>query len=197
MVKSVREVYDGAVTYDYHYSELIQDFDSAATFWEDSGLDVIGISAYFPMADASPTAVISKAEFEVRWEEIFRQYLLPLQTRNPGKTILFTEFGYVDSLAAPYRPADVGADWDEILIDANGNELDDGQEMQANIISALFKVMDRHPGILSGTFLWDNWMASNSVWKNSSASLHRNFSVRGKLSENVIKQYYGEWLDQP
>jgi hypothetical protein len=196
MVQAVRAVYSGLITYDQFYDVLLyNDWFNASSFWEDSGLDVIGISAYFPLADAAPTTVISVEDFESRWETIFEQYLIPLQTRNPGKTILFTEFGYTDSLTSPYvtGTADYAL---RVLIDTNHNGLDDGQEMQANIYAALFNVMDRHPGVLRGAFLWDNMMASDELWAQFFGKA-RGFGVRGKLSEEVVRQQYAKWRDQP
>jgi hypothetical protein len=196
MVQAVRAVYNGSVTYDYHYESIIHpEWYSTDTFWEDSGLDVIGISAYFPLADAEPVSVMEVGELELRWESIFHQYLIPLQTRNPDKTILFTEFGYVDSLIAPYTPfAQAGSFPD--LVDTNGNGLDDGQEVQANIYEAFFNIMDRHPGVVRGAFLWDNWMASSLLWGRT-VSMQRGGFVRGKLAETIVQEQYRIWLDLP
>jgi hypothetical protein len=196
MVQAVRGVYSGLLTYDQFYDvQLYLDFFNASSFWEDSGLDVIGISAYYPLVDAAPTTVISVEDFESRWEIIFEQYLIPLQTRNPGKAILFTEFGYTDTLTSPYVTG--SADYAlRVMIDTNHNGLDDGQEMQANIYAALFNVMDRHPGVLRGAFLWDNMMASDEKWAQFFGKA-RGFDIRDKLSEEVVRQQYAEWRDLP
>jgi hypothetical protein len=196
MVQAVRAVYTGLVTYDYHYDPIIHpEWYSTDTFWDDSGLDVIGISAYFPLADEEPTAVMGVEELEVQWEAIFQKYLIPLHTRNPKIPILFTEFGYVDSLIAPYTPyAQAGAQFD--LLDTNGNGLDDGQEVQANIYEAFFNIMERHPGIIRGAFLWDNWMASDIEWSRTAGKQRGGF-VRGKPAETVVREQYRLWRDQP
>jgi hypothetical protein len=197
MVQSVRQVYSGLITYDMGYDALVNSgfFSTANTLWDDAGLDVIGISAYFSLADAAPTTELSVQKLESRWETIFARYLIPMQAGNPGKTILFTEFGYTDSLAAPYQPsADEFAQ--RVLIDKNNNGLDDGQEMQANIYAALFHVMDRHPGVLSGAFLWGNMMAGDAMW-NGYFGQARGFDIRNKLSEEVVREKYSEWRDRP
>lgn len=193
MVAAVREVYSGALTYDqiYHVFTIpALDYKSGSEhLWEDLGLDVIGISAYFELSDDPPAAVLSVESLEERWEEIVQEHLIPLQASNPGKPIYFTEFGYVDSLGAPYV-----AKSDEFTCrafsDQDGNGLDDGEEMQANIYQAFFNVMDRHPGVVNGAFLWGMMMADDDRWANSFADL-RGFDFRDKLAEDVARAYYG------
>jgi hypothetical protein len=85
---------------------------------------------------------------------------------------------------------------ERVLQDADGNGLDDGQEMQANIILALFNVMDRHPGVLQGVFLWGNQMASDAQW-SAFFGQHRGFDIRDKLAEQVVRDRYGAWRDAP
>ncbi len=192
MVQAVRAVYQGPLTYDQHYDALLQDGYQTSALWEDAGLDTIGISAYFQLVDAPPTSVMSMEELEARWESIFEQTLMPLHNQYPDKTILFTEFGYTASLTSPHKPA---AQMDSLMLlsDSNGNNLDDGQEVQANIYGALFSVMDRHPGVLGGAFLWGNFMASDQQWFDSFFKL-RGFDIRWKLSENVVREQYCAWI---
>jgi len=192
MVAAVRAVYSAPLTYDMHYTVLDQpEFQGPGSYhlWEDLELDVIGLSAYFPLVDSLPTRVMSVEELEESWEAIFQDYLIPLQAANPNRPIYFAEFGYVDSVQSPYEP------WfDEfkrrIFDDADGNGLDDGEETQSNIYQALFNVMDRHPGMLDGTFLWGMMMADDDQWAVSFAQM-REFSVRNKLSEDVVRSHYG------
>ncbi len=196
MIQSVRKVYGGPITYDsYIYTLTHSDFFGTENFWEDTGLDVIGISAYFPLVDKKPASVMSVEEYELVWESLFERYLVPLKNKNPEKTILFTEFGYTDSLISSYTPnAEEGTR--RIFNDSNRNGLDDGQEVQANIYKALFNVMDSHPGVLTGAFLWNNMMASDQMW-NENYGKERGFDIRGKLSEDVVKDYYRKWREQP
>ena len=73
--------------------------------------------------------------------------------------------------------------------DGNGNGVDDGRETQANIYRALFRTMDRYPGTIHGTFLWDTAIASNELWRSFWADA-RSFNIRGKpASEIVMRQY--------
>jgi hypothetical protein len=196
MIQAVREVYHSSLTYDRYYNTLLySDFYGGNEFWGDAGFDVIGISAYFPLVNTRPTGVISVEELESSWEWIFKQYLIPLHTSYPDKPILFTEFGYTDSISAPYQP-DADNSVLRVFIDTNGNSLDDGQETQANIIKALFNVMDRHPGVLLGIFPWGNRMASDFQYYHYYWQ-RRGWDLRGKLSEDVVRVRYDVWRNNP
>jgi len=192
MVASVREVYSGALTYDmlpHALSENDPFRPGSKYLWEDLDLDVIGLSAYFQLADSLPTNVMSVEALEERWEAIFQEYLIPLRDANPDRPVFFTEFGYVDSVGAPNQP-----NMDEIscrvFSDADANGLDDGEETQANIYQALFNIMDKHNGVVNGIFTWDTFMADNELWANTYAQL-REWSVRDKLAEDIVRSNYG------
>ncbi|GAJ15178.1 unnamed protein product, partial [marine sediment metagenome] len=81
MVDSVRSVYSGLVSYEMHWSALgYNEFDPGSDhLWEDLGLDVIGISAYFKLSEEVPTSVMTVSELEEKWEGVFNQYLIPLK----------------------------------------------------------------------------------------------------------------------
>lgn len=77
----------------------------AAGFWQDTGLDIIGISAYFPLVDTEPTRVMTVAELERAWRTVFQQKIMPLQRSLPSRRpIVFLEIGYTDSIAAVKTP---------------------------------------------------------------------------------------------
>jgi hypothetical protein len=158
MVNAVRAQYGGPVTYERHWTTFAHPewfangagtsaaFESVAT---DLNLDVVGISAYFILADPAPTAVLSVAQFEAAWENVFTQYLLPLQARNPGRKIVFYEWGYTNDLAAPYLQ---GSRLGEAM--QSGTAGSDGITQQANIIQAFFNVNARHGDLVHGSFLY-------------------------------------------
>ncbi len=193
MVTAVRNVYHGLLTYDMEYGGVIDSTVSppglfgpgSAHLWEDLNLDVIGISAYFPLASAPPNRVLTVAELETAWEGIFQSNLIPLSNSNPNRPIAFIEYGYVDAVNAPYAPAtDESAPRE--FSDTNGNGMDDGLEQQANIHQALFNTMVRHPGVLDGMFFWGMMMGSDQDWDATYAPL-REFSIRAKPAEAVVQ----------
>ena len=146
MVNSVQSVYSGLLTYDMVYHALTDsDFFGPGSnhLWEDLGLDVVGISAYFELVDTIPSTVLSVEEIETSWEQIFTDHLIPLRDRNPEKPIVFLEFGYVNAIEAPYQPNYSEFEpWE--FEDNDGNGLDDSQEAQANIYEAFFNVNEQN-----------------------------------------------------
>ncbi|MDE0242710.1 MAG: hypothetical protein OXQ84_21345 [bacterium] len=196
MVRAVREVYSGFVTYDMHYSALTANEHygtGSNSLWEDLDLDIVGVSAYFEVADAVPTEAISVADFEKRYQEIFREHLLPLAERNPGRPIVFLEYGVDDTLEGPLGPGGTENPPFEYQ-DANGNGLDDGREMQANMYQALINTMQRFPGLVEGVLWTENWIASDQKWAEHWGQ-RRGYSIRNKPSEDVVRAAYESWAE--
>lgn len=196
MVASVRRVFSGQVTYDMHYDALTADHfygPGSANLWEDLDLDMVGISSWFPVADSVPSTVASVGSLQERYEEIFREHLIPLAERNPGRPIVLLEHGAADEVASPARPANTTTAPFEFT-DRNGNGLDDGRETQANMYHALLNTMARYPGVVDGVFLWGNWVSSSEDWYDYWTT-HRNFPIRGKLAEDVVRLAYEAWGD--
>ena len=193
MVDRVRAVYDGLLTYDMHYDVLKSpDFYGPGSFclWEDLTLDMIGISAWFDLVDAPPSSVMSVASLETAYDRIFREYLVPLANDNPGRPIVFLEYGAMDVVTAPHNPADASEQGTPfVFVDANGNGMDDGRETQANIYQAVLNTMEAYPAVVDGLFLWDNWMASDELWSEGWANF-RNFDIRDKPSGEVVRSAY-------
>ena len=193
MVDRVRAVYDGLLTYDMHYDVLKTfDFYGPGSFclWEDLNLDIMGISAWFDLVDAPPRSVMSVSSLESAYDRIFREYLVPLSNDNPGRPIVFLEYGAMDVVAAPHSPANTSQQGTQfVFVDANGNGVDDGRETQANIYRAVLNTMEAYPGVVNGLFLWDNWMASDELWAGGWANF-RNFDIRDKPSGEVVRTAY-------
>ncbi len=187
LVRAVRGVYNGSLTYDMHYSQVINlddpYFIGSKFLWSDLGLDVIGLSTYFPLINEGVDRVVSVKELEKEWVRVFNDYLIPLKKMHPDKPIIFTEFGYVTAINAVSEPAsEERRDSVEFLIDNDGNGLDDAQEQQANIYQAFFNVMKSHPGVIDGAFLWGEGVPEEGyidIW-----------GVRGKLAEGVVSREY-------
>ena len=196
MVDQVRAVYDGLLTYDMHYDVLkVPDFFGPGSFclWEDLNLDVMGISAWFNLADSEPSSVTGVESLQMAYDRIFREYLIPLSNDNPERPLVFLEYGAMDVVAAPFEPAntsDQGKPF--VFVDANGNGMDDGRETQANVYQAVLNTMETYPGVVNGLFFWDNWMASDDLWSEWWAN-HRNFDIRGKPAEEVVRSAYDSY----
>ena len=197
MVERVRAVYSGRLTYDMQPLALLYEDhygigSGAGHLWEDLDLDIVGISGWARVTESVPTTVLSVRELEAAYEEVFRTYLVPLAGRNPGRALLFTEFHSMDVVEAPADTAS-GARLGEpgVVVDDNRNGLDDGQETQANLFQAYFNTTELYPGLVNGAFFWDNCITTEELWKIHWLNLHRrNFSVRGKLAEAVVRAEY-------
>lgn len=196
MVKRVRDVYSGLLTYDMHYSVFLDPkyFGPGSDhLWEDLELDVVGISAWFPLTDTDSATPISVETAQDKYSDIFSNFLSPLANRNQGRPIMFLEYGAVDVVTAPKAPDRV-AFTEYVFSDSNDNGLDDGQETQANVYQGLINTMVENPGVLNGVFFWDNWIASDELWAEWWAG-RRSFSIRGKLAEEVVRSAYGSYVE--
>lgn len=187
IVRAVRVAYSGNVTYDMAWPAPGGVNDNWVALWEDVDFDLIGLSTYYKLVMTPPNQVMSVPELTARWEQIFQRDLIPLKKRFPNKPIVFTEFGYVHAIDAPFNPASeqYRNKQASYVVDNNGNGLDDGQETQANIYESFFQTLERHPGVVEGAFTWmEGFPEPNylDIW-----------GVRYKLAENVVRQYYTKW----
>ena len=181
-----------------HYSAL-----TAAEFfgpgsehlWQDLGLDVVGLSAWFPLVEREPSRVLSVEEIQEYYEGIFQDYLVPLAQQNANKPLVFLEFGATDNVGSPANLAASSNPPEPFEFrDENGNGIDDGQETQANLYQALLNTMARYPAALGGIFWWGNWVASDAEWADFWAN-QRGFSIRNRPSEDVVRSRYEVWGD--
>ena len=200
MVQSVRVVYSGLLTYDMHYDVLESpDFygpgSGAGHLWEDLDLDVVGISAWFPLTDSRTSTVLSVERFQASYRQIFQDWLMPLANRNPYRPIVFLEYGAMDVVETPERPGDTSAQNRQFeFTDSNGNGLDDGREQQANIYQALINTMAEYPGIVNGVFFWDNYISSDEQWAAYWAG-RRCYGIWDKLAEEVVRSAYASYAE--
>ena len=103
---------------------------------------------------------------------------------------MFTEFGAVDTMEAPFNPADWSMTGQAaVFTDSNGNGLDDGQETQANIYRALFDIIDENVGVVRGVFSSNIGIASDSLWQDFESQA-RSYNIRGQLSEETVRSVY-------
>ena len=192
MVDRVRAVYSGLLTYDMHYGAYWRDWFAPGSWrlWEDLDLDVIGVSSWFPLVDEPPTTVMDVDSLRREYERIFRDHLIPMAERNPGRPLVFLEYAAVDTVDAPAHPSRFPDNSSLVFADTNGNGLDDGQEVQDNMYRALFETMEAYPGLVHGAFFWDTWITPDDEGYWGSPSLFRAYSFRGKLSEQTVREWY-------
>jgi hypothetical protein len=161
LIARVREVFKGPLTYSANF-----DGYARIGFWD--ALDVIGISAYFPLAEeveVEPTP----ERLAAAWDEI----MAPLEAfaRKANRRVVFTEIGYPAVPSAARRP------WD----DARGPA---DVWVQGRLYEAALRAVSRRP-FLTGTFFW--------LWEGVARPPFRDasFSIQDKPASFVMARWYG------
>lgn len=159
VIDKVREVYKGKLTYAANWTEYAE-----VPFWDN--LDMVGIDAYFPVAESNnPTVDEITAAWTAKADEIEKW----LQEKGlTEKGVIFTEIGYPSADGAARQP------W--VAITA----IEDQQE-QADSLQAMFSVLTQRPWF-KGYYLWQYFPQER--WSPL------GFTVNGKQAEKVIE----DWL---
>ncbi len=162
LIKRIRDVYKGKLTYAANWDEYPR-----TPFWE--ALDYIGIDAYFPLSEAKTPTV---AELRSGWKP-WKEKMARL-SKEKGKPVLFTEFGYRSMDYTAKKP------W---LVDRNEENVN--LVAQVNAQKAIFSEF------------WDEeWFAGGYVWKwfiqhDRSGGVEDNrFTPQNKPAQEVIKEFY-------
>jgi hypothetical protein len=195
MTDAVRAVYGGAITYDQHFQvwDMPEQYGGGAgnfDLFNDLGLDVVGISAYFPLVSTPPNRIMQVSELESGWEDVFQRALVPMRNRYPSKPIVFTEVGYVDDINAPYdQQSNAGAPKPA----HDPGTATPGQQQQANIYQAFFNTNARHADLVAGTFWWGNeyFPYNLGVCGNVDWGLYCNAPAR-----DAVASAYAQWRRQ-
>jgi hypothetical protein len=159
VIASVRGCFEGPLTYSANWTHYEQ-----VPFWD--ALDVIGIQAYFPLADA-PGLPEPKA-LRKAWASRLDQ--LGAFARRHNRKIVLTELGYSRSAQAAVRP------WDG----REGGE--HAEETQARCLTAALEALEDDKDVV-GTFLW-KWFAGPTT--------RENFLMSTPAMRRVITEHWGE-----
>jgi len=164
LIRRIRERYSGKVTYAANWDN----YENIA-FWDE--LDLIGIDAYFPVAEAKNPSVRSLLK---GWEETAE--LLEEYSQDFGKPVLFTEYGY--------RSADYASrgHWEN-----ERDQLVSNPEAQARAYEALYRTFWDQPWFAGG-FLWKwyPYVNQESRWNR----WETDFTPQEKPAAEVISRYY-------
>ena len=180
LIDSIREVYDGLITYAATYDEAAH-----VTFWDK--VDYIGVDAYVPLTYSNDPSVddMVRAWTETPVNEYIKniyggksvvEYYKALSEQY-GKKMIFTEVGY-RSLDGTNK--DPGA-W-------GGNNPITDQLEQRDAYEALFKVMTTYGGQwLDGAFLWSYHPFENP---ESAGIQPSDYTTQGKLANSTVTTAY-------
>jgi hypothetical protein len=164
LIQKVRSLYPGKLVYSANWD----DWDRVP-FWP--SLDYIGLSGYFPLAQADTPSV---KELCKAWEPI-RERLRKF-SEEQKKPVLFTEFGYLSVDQAGWR------NWE---IERGIESRSINEQAQANCFRALFT-----------TFQGESWWAGGFLWKwfpnmrGHEGYPERDYTPQGKLGELELRKWY-------
>jgi hypothetical protein len=160
----IRAVYHGLLTYSANWDDVDQSVISGA-------LDVIGVNAFFPLAEKEGATDAALLEGAGRVRE--KLHALAQDWRKP---VLFTEVGYTTRADPAVRP------WE--WPDAMKGVVPD-QRAQARAYRALIAPLLDEPDF-AGLFVWRVYSDPDDV----SQEAEWGFSPRGKLAELVVRDAF-------
>jgi len=164
VITSARQYYSGQVGYEQNWDVIGQ-----PQFLND--VDVVGVSAYFPLDDsADPSVSQLLADWTDSRNSTYQGHnwvgsLIHLAD-STNKPILFGEVGYMASDYAASQPFD-------------NNYVDDNPTLQANLYQALLQ-----------TFSGYSWWMGVSWWEWSDASADAQRTPKGKAAETLLHNWY-------
>ena len=164
LVRELRGLYHGMLTYSANWDDV----DQTVILGE---LDVIGINAFYPLADRDGAPEV---EMHAGAERI-RQRVHAL-AETWGKPVLFTEVGYTTRADPAVRPWE----WPDAM---KGVRVD--QAAQAVAYRALLAPLLDEPDF-AGFFAWRLYSDPDDV----SQEAEWGFSPRGKLAELVVRDAF-------
>ena len=169
LIEDVRKVYNGPITYCANWD----DFEDVP-LWPH--LDIIGISAYFPLSE---NATPKRSELESKWKPI-KKRIGKLSAKMNNKKVLFTEYGYlsVDGCA--------GKTWE---LEKQRMQLSINEEAQCNAFESLYASFCDEPYWLGG-FLW-KWYPNESYRRKDFRM--RDYTPQNKKAEKVISEWFTEF----
>ncbi len=181
VIREVRKTYRGPITYSANWDDV----DDTVILGE---LDVIGINAFYPLAEKDDESLTTPAK---KKEGASLKTLLEGGKRVADrvrrlaevwhKSILFTEVGYTNRADPAVEPWLWPDDMKDVRVD---------QRAQAKAYSALI-APHLDEAAFAGFFVWRTYSDPDDV----SQEAEYGFSPRGKLAELVLRDAFGaRWL---
>lgn len=166
LIRKIGLVYHGKLTYSANWDDW-----ERVPFWKE--LDYIGLGGYFPLIEAETPAV---STLKTAWDPIKKR--LAAFSKDQGKPILFTEYGYLSVDNCGWR------NW-ELEQGIQSRRIN--EQAQANCYQAMFEAMQG-----------ENWWAGGFLWKwfpnmrGHEGYPERDYTPQGKQAERVLAHWYGE-----
>jgi hypothetical protein len=164
IIADVRRVYPGPLTYSANWDDV----DHTAIL---GALDVVGINAFYPLAERAGATVVELMDGGRRVAERVRRLAATWQ-----KPILFTELGYTTRTDPAVRPWEWPDGMKAVRVD---------ERAQADAYLGLLAPLLDEPQFL-GFFVWRVYADPDDV----SQEAEWGFSPRGKLAELVLRDAF-------
>jgi hypothetical protein len=164
IVADVRKIYTGPLTYSANWDDV-----DDTVIW--GALDVLGINAFYPLAERNGAKFPELFEGGRRVVERVQRL-----TRLWNKPVLFTEFGYTTRRDPAVRPWEWPDRMTGVVVD---------QAAQAEAYRGLLAPLLDEPSFM-GFFVWRFYADPDDV----SQEAEWGFSPRGKLAELVVRDAY-------
>jgi len=172
LIDELRSVFDGLLTYSANWDEV-----DGVLFWDQ--LDLIGINAFYPLADHDGASYGEYVEGARRARDLVRSSIAVLEM-----PVLFVEVGYTTRANAAVQPWLWPDDMTNVVID---------ESEQARALAAVFEVFLPEPWF-TGFFVWRYYahlddVSQEAVW---------GFSPHGKRAEPLLDEvFHAAWGVDP
>jgi hypothetical protein len=164
VLREIRRIYAGPVTYAANWDDAEQ-----TVIWGD--LDVIGINAFYPLAEKDGASVEQLAaggrDVARRVNELAKAWQKP---------VMFSEFGYTTRADPAVRPWE----WPDFMANVRVDQL-----AQADAYAALLAPLLDEPAFI-GAFVWRVYADPDDL----SQEAEWGFSPRGKLAELLLRDAF-------
>jgi hypothetical protein len=159
IIEQMRSLTNAPLTYASNWTDY-----RSVPFWD--ALDVIGIQAYFPLADSPSSPELD--QLASAWDNHLKE--LNSFAAKLGKTIVFTELGYDLSQNAAFKP------WE------SGRRNMPDEALQQKCLESALRAIERDDQVI-GAFLW-KWFPGDTD--------HENFLKSTPAMRSLIKSYWAE-----
>lgn len=167
---SVRPLLHGPIAYGMDW-QTMAGYAPMPAYWD--AVDVVGISAYFPLSDAArPSVGDLKAAWKASQDRrfLFQPWVSKLAAlaQATRKPILFAEVGYLSSTYAGKEPFNPNAAYQS------------DQQVQANLYQALLETFEPQPWWMG--VVWWSWDLNDPG--------QTGYTPRTKLAEQLLIRWY-------
>ena len=164
LIADIRSKYDGLLTYSANWDSY-----DKVPFWD--ALDFVGISAYFPLSDMDTPMVML---LDYKWNKYVKK--LEKYSKQQGKKILFTEYGYLSVDGAG------GKTWE---LEKGVKSRDINNQAQANCYEALLQEFADEE-FWAGGFLW-KWFPEG---QGHEGYPERDYTPQDKPAEEILAKWH-------